>query len=252
MIDEILKSDIRAIKKGYIFDPIIECYQCLICGTRYEVGEIFTFDERMFEASRAIKEHIKRDHQGVLNTLLDLDKHYTGLTEKQNALLKDFASGLSDKAIAKKNGVAASTVRHQKFMLREKAKQAKMYLAIFESVEDMVASGDQDVLVQVHAGATMVDERYLLTLEENDKILKNYFLEGPDLKLKTLPSKEKKKIAVLRKITQAFDPDKKYSEFELNDILKKIYDDIATIRRYLIQYGFFDRTKDCSQYWIKK
>ncbi|MCK8060286.1 MULTISPECIES: DUF2087 domain-containing protein [unclassified Fusibacter] len=39
---------------------------------------------------------------------------------------------------------------------------------------------------------------------------------------------------------------------ELNERLKTISDDIARIRRYLIQYGFFDRPKDCRLYWIKK
>ncbi len=30
------------------------------------------------------------------------------------------------------------------------------------------------------------------------------------------------------------------------------YDDNATIRRYLIEYGFLDRSKDCSKYWVKE
>jgi len=97
----------------------------------------------------------------------------------------------------------------------------------------------------------MVDERYVLTVEENKKIIMNYFEESDTLRLKILPSKEKKKIVVLRKISESFDPSIKYSEKELNVILKSIFDDIATIRRYLIQYGFLDRTKDGSQYWVK-
>ena len=44
----------------------------------------------------------------------------------------------------------------------------------------------------------------------------------------------------------------KLLEKDINKILKRIYDDNATIRRYLIEYGFFDRSKDCSKYWVKE
>ena len=33
----------------------------------------------------------------------------------------------------------------------------------------------------------------------------------------------------------------KYSETELNDVLKNIYEDYASLRRSLIEYGFFTR-----------
>jgi hypothetical protein len=181
-----------------------------------------------------------------------MDKKYTGLTDKQNQLMVDISKGLSDREISKKNGLATSTVRHQRFMLREKAKQAKIYLAIYDGVENQAKFRKSDSLMVEHPGAKMVDERYWLSEEEYDKILSHYFEKGDSLKLKTFPSKEKKKIAVLRKITESFDENIRYSETQMNEILKVIYDDIATIRRYLIQYGFFDRTKDGQAYWIKK
>ena len=46
------------------------------------------------------------------------------------------------------------------------------------------------------------------------------------------------------------DPKKKYTEKELNTILVESFDDYVTIRRYLIEYGFLDRKKDGSRYWI--
>lgn len=249
MMKDFLNRDLEAIREGYVYNKEQERYECLICEAYFEDGEIFKFDDRMFTASRAIKEHVKREHHGVLNSLLSIDKKYTGLTEKQKNLLLDISMGLTDKEIAKKNGVATATVRHQKFMFREKAKQAKIYMAIFECVEQASKSDEQ--FIPAHTGATMVDERYVLTVEENEKIIMTYFEDVKSLKLKTFPSKEKKKIAVLRKITEAFDPKKKYSEIEMNEILRLVYNDIATIRRYLIQYGFLDRTKDGSQYWVK-
>ena len=64
-------------------------------------------------------------------------------------------------------------------------------------------------------------------------------------------SKEKKKIVTLQKIIEQFEPGKIYPEKEVNQILKDIYDDFPTIRRYLIEYGFMERSKDCRDYWVK-
>ena len=49
-----------------------------------------------------------------------------------------------------------------------------------------------------------------------------------------------------------FHKGKIYSKKDINKTLKRIYEDNATIRRYLIEYGFLDRSKDCSKYWVKE
>ncbi len=252
MQNKLLDLSLDEIKNGYSYNSEKRSYECLVCGKTYEEGEIFPIENRFFDARHAVARHVKIEHQGVLETLLSIDKKYSGLTEKQTDLLRDFARGLTDKEIAQKNGVAASTIRHQKFMFREKAKQAKMYLATFELVEEIAAADSGERLVKTHPGATMVDERYMLSFDENNKIIKNYFIDGDTLKLKRFPAKEKKKIAVLRKIAEQFDDSRKYTEIEINNVIEGIYEDIATIRRYLIQYGFLDRTSDCSEYWVKK
>ena len=65
------------------------------------------------------------------------------------------------------------------------------------------------------------------------------------------PKKEKQKLATLRVIIKQFDKEKQYSEKEINEILKSIYDDHVTLRRYLVEYGFLDRKDDGSAYWVK-
>lgn len=72
-----------------------------------------------------------------------------------------------------------------------------------------------------------------------------------DGKLEIFPSKEKRKLIVLQNIVNHFDGNKKYSEKEINETLKTIYSDFVTIRRSLIEYGFMNREKDCSEYWVK-
>ena len=57
------------------------------------------------------------------------------------------------------------------------------------------------------------------------------------------------KIIMLSKISDCFDLKKNYSERAVNELLQTMVEDYVTIRRYLIEYGFFKRTKDGSSYW---
>lgn len=70
-------------------------------------------------------------------------------------------------------------------------------------------------------------------------------------KLKVFPSKEKKKYVLLRFIIELFEKGKKYTEFEINDLLKPVYEDYVIIRRYLIDYGYLDRLDNGKAYWVK-
>lgn len=247
-----LEKSFEEIKNGYFYDEENKEYECMICSKRFEEGGIYDVDSKLYEAFKAIEKHIQVEHKGLLKELLKFDKKHTSLTEKQSNMLRDIASGMNDKQIAEKNEISPATVRHNRFIFREKAKQAKLYLAIFENVEKELNIKHEDKLLKPHTGAKMVDERYVITNKEQEKFEKAYFQEGNQLVLKSMPSKEKRKIAVLRRIVKEFDEEKKYTELELNKILREINPDIATIRRYLIQYGFLEREKDCSSYWVKK
>lgn len=246
----IFESSVHDIKNGYRHNASTQSYQCIICGEAFEEGEVFLVGERLFNAQRAAEAHVTHLHGDRLQQLISLDKKHTGLTDKQSALIMSIAKGRSDKEIAKTAGISLSTVRHQRFVLREKAKQAKLFLAMYEMANTMLANTDKEALVIPHDTATMVDQRYTLTTSEEQKILNTYFISFEPLKLKLMPSKEKRKIIVLKRIAAEFNRDKEYAEKELNAIIKSIYHDIATIRRYLIEYGFADRTKDCRIYWF--
>lgn len=49
-----------------------------------------------------------------------------------------------------------------------------------------------------------------------------------------------------------FELSRKYTEKEVNQILKEANPDYVTLRRYLIDYGFLDRYNDGSSYWVKE
>lgn len=79
-----------------------------------------------------------------------------------------------------------------------------------------------------------------IDLESFDrKVIRDYMT--PTGKLKTLPAQEKKLLAILRYLAQSFEMGKRYSEKEVNEIIKRFHDDFASLRRYLIDYGFMQR-----------
>jgi len=239
-------------KLGFVYDDSEACYICLVCGERFEEGEVFRVPgtERWFDAKRYAAHHVQHAHNSMLEHLLELDKKMTGLTDLQKTLIRQFASGMSDKDIVQRSGSgSASTVRNHRFVLKEKAKQAKLLLAIMELMESGAA--DAPRFMPVHAGARQVDERYVITEEEYASLMKQYFPHGPEGPLASFPKKEKRKVAVLRHISLSFKHGLKYTEKEVNALLKTFWeDDYVTLRRYLIEYGFLDRKEDGSEYWL--
>ena len=142
---------------------------------------------------------------------------------------------------------SASTIRHHRFALKEKERQARNFLAIMELMKEK--DNHAPSFVPVHKTATMVDDRYNITEEEQESITAKYFKDGV---LSKFPIKQKQKLIVLREISKYLEEQESYSEKELNQLLKTIYDDYVLIRRYLIEYGFLDRKADGSLYWLKK
>lgn len=242
-------SSIEDISKGYIYDKASESYICLICGEEFTKGIIFSEEGVLMEAAMAVKVHVGKAHGSVFEYLLSLDKKYTGLSEIQSKILEYFYSGVSDKDIIKMEGEGSeSTIRNHRFKLKEKEKQAKTFLALMTLLSKNHINDDGNKkLVQIHRRATMVDERYVTTEIEKENILKIYIVNDRIIKI---PRAEKKKIVILQYLLQKFQHNKKYTETEVNEIIKFMHEDYAALRRYLIQYGFMDREDNGSAYWV--
>ena len=224
---------------------------CIYCGKIFENEEVFPVGERFFTAKRAAQLHAE-SHTDALERIFAAGEKSLSLTENQKALLTACSQGKRDADIAKEMGISASTVRHQRFMFRERAKSARLFLAAWalaEAGKEKQTAPAEDELLLPHEGAKMVDERYVITEEEKQKILENVFISLQPLKLKVFSKKEKKKIVILRQVAGQFAADRQYTEPEVNAILKAIWEDFATMRRYLIEYGYLDRTKDGKTYW---
>ncbi|MFZ5988907.1 MAG: DUF2087 domain-containing protein [Bacillota bacterium] len=247
-IEMLHNSSIEDMKKGYIEGP--EYYECLLCGEKVEKGIIYQHEEFFCDAKKHMKIHIKKAHQSVFEYLIDQDKKTTGLSDHQSRMMRLFYEGKSDAEVQKELGIgSSSTIRNHRFVLKEKERQAKVFIVLMELFKerDKKSTG----LIPPHKTARMVDDRYNVTMDEYEEILRKYFPKGFGGPLKTFSMKEKSKIVVLRHIVKRFETNRIYSEKEVNEIIKSIYEDFATIRRYLIEYGFLDRTPDCSKYWVK-
>ncbi|SFG12894.1 hypothetical protein SAMN05660649_00793 [Desulfotomaculum arcticum] len=247
-LDLIWNAAAEEIKNGYV--EAEGYYICLLCGKKIEKGVIYPEEDMLYEAGRYMRVHIEKEHASVFDYLIQLDKRLTGLTEHQKKLLQLFYQGKSDSEVQKEMGIgSASTIRNHRFVLKEKERQAKVFLVLMELLKDK--NSRSPGYLPPHITAKMIDDRYNITQEESEKILKKYFPAGTDGPLKTLDMKEKNKLVVLREIARRFEADKFYDEKEVNTILKTAYDDFVTLRRYLIEYGFMDRKPDGSRYWLK-
>ncbi|MBN2219982.1 MAG: DUF2087 domain-containing protein [Kosmotogaceae bacterium] len=239
------ESSIEELEAGY--KVLDDEYVCLTCGMSFKKGVIFgNPNEILMEAEMAMKEHISRDHVSPFHSILMLDRKYTGLSEQQQTMMEFFYEGLDDKEISKKLNLSQSTVRNHRFRLKEKARQAKIFLVLHEMMECSI--NKEDRIVDVHRNATMIDERYVVTENERAERLAKFFSESGELI--RFPKKQKDKVIVLREIAGAFEPGLKYSEEEVNNKLKKFYDDYVLLRRYLIEYGLIERKPDGSSYWL--
>jgi len=90
----------------------------------------------------------------------------------------------------------------------------------------------------------------VLSEMELHDIYEQYFEKGDELVLKSFPSKQKRQHGVCLFIVKALDTNKRYTEKEINEVLKPIYHDFVMIRRYLVDLGLISRTNDGSAYWV--
>ena len=246
------KLTVEEIRQGYHFDGDKSAYVCNYCGRVFEEGQVFPMGDRYYAPERAVRMHTETEHEGSLSQLIESGGKSNTLTDTQKTLLELFGQGMSDGEIASKLGISASTVRHQKFTFREKAKQAKYYLALYEEAFSTQGSKRKaDDIVDIPNTVTMMDDRYVITEKERARMLKSEFESLEPLRLRHYPLKAKRQVVVLSEIAKLLEFGKKYSEAETREMLKAVYSDYSLLRRYLVDYGFMDRTKDGSEYWLR-
>ncbi|MFE4114821.1 DUF2087 domain-containing protein [Priestia sp. YIM B13448] len=240
------ESSFEDMKKGY--GESEDHYHCLLCGESIEKGIIYPVEGVFYEAKRYMKLHVEQQHGSVFQHLIELDKEVTGLSDHQKNLVKFFKEGKSDSDIQKEMGIgSSSTIRNHRFTLKKKERQAKVFLTLMELLND----GEEEKAVPVTNMAPRRSQRYSVSDEEREKILAKNFPQGLNGPLRTFHLQEKHRLVVLEELSGHFDFGSTYTEKEVNDMLTPFYDDYAVLRRYLIEYGFLERSADGSSYWRK-
>lgn len=243
-------ASLEEIKRGYMEDG--PAYICVCCGYRTEAGIIYPEDGVLYEAARYMRVHIENVHGSVFEYLLELDKSVTGLSDVQRGLLSQFYEGKKDAEVQKTLGIgSASTIRNHRFVLKEKERQAKIFLALMELLKskDTQAPAEWVSPVTRHEH-TIHPNSFDITEQDLEKVLNKYFPEGTGGRLTTFHMQQKHKYIVLIEIAKRFETERKYSEKQVNELLKEVHDDYVEIRRYLVDYGLLEREPDGSQYWL--
>ncbi|WP_366347079.1 DUF2087 domain-containing protein [Paenibacillus amylolyticus] len=243
-------ASLEEIKRGYMEEGA--AYTCVCCGYRTEAGIIYPEEGVLYEAARYMRVHIEKVHGSVFEYLLGLDKSVTGLSDVQRGLLAQFHEGKKDAEVQKALGIgSASTIRNHRFVLKEKERQAKIFLALMELLKskDTQAPAEWVPPVTRH-GHTIHPGSFDITEQDRQKVLNKYFPEGTGGPLTTFHMQQKHKYIVLTEIAKRFDPERQYSEKQVNELLKEVHDDYVEIRRYLVDYGLLEREPDGSRYWL--
>jgi len=79
------------------------------------------------------------------------------------------------------------------------------------------------------------------------KVLETFM--SPEGRLLQFPAQQKKEEAVLRYIVRTFEPGRRYSEKEVNEMLSEFHEDTARLRRNLVVFGFMEREGGGGDYW---
>lgn len=88
-------------------------------------------------------------------------------------------------------------------------------------------------------------------LSEEEQIRVAYYT--PDGRLRALPAQSGKTEAVLRPMLAAFELGERYAEPEVNERLSRYHEDVALLRRYLVDLGLLRRQVELGRvpvYWI--
>jgi predicted transcriptional regulator len=141
----------------------------------------------------------------------------------------------------------ASTVSHHLSKLAKVglvSARADSYYNVYQLDEKALELKSRSLFSQENLAASVVN---VDANAYDNKVVKDYLRK--DGGLKTIPAQRKKLDAVLRHVAKAFKPGKRYSEKQVNEILKNYHADTASLRRELVGSGIMKREGGGGDYW---
>lgn len=111
----------------------------------------------------------------------------------------------------------------------------KQLVAQIEKLPDEEASESDD---------SWIDELDIQDWER--EVLRSYTANG---RITQIPTKQKRLLVILRWLATKFQPEVKYTEADVNAILKEYHSDFVSLRRDLVDFGFLRRERNGAAYW---
>ena len=101
-----------------------------------------------------------------------------------------------------------------------------------------------DVLRRPLSDIVFLAQPEMATRVEEDayrkKVLETFLSRG---RLTQFPAQRSKQQVILERLAEEFEPDREYTEREVNRILVEFYDDVALLRRGLVSQGLMERAE---------
>ena len=141
----------------------------------------------------------------------------------------------------------ASTVSHHLGFLKHVglvSAQAEGYYNVYQLEEKALQDKSRRLFSPAELSTAIRD----VDMEAYDhKVIADFSL--PDGSLKEIPAQRKKLEIILRHVVQVFEPGTRYTEKQVNEMLKKFHTDTATLRRELVGYHLMQRQGGGGEYW---
>jgi hypothetical protein len=141
-------------------------------------------------------------------------------------------------------GVKEPTVSHHLSIMKELGLvtvRAEGNVRIY-GLDPLSLEGMSRDLFSKNGLATLVTHE---AMEEWEQKVISTFMDGE--RIKEMPSRQKKKLVILRWLLEKFESGREYAESEVNEIIKKHHYDYPSLRRYLIDFKLMARDKGI--YW---
>ncbi len=154
---------------------------------------------------------------------------------------------LSVEDLAQRLDLAASTVSHHLKALQSAdlvSRRRDQYYALYSLTEGWLDRPLRDFVSISDADKQAQSDRQLAA---DTKVLRRFFERG---QLRAMPRQKKKRDLVLDFFAAAFEPGRTYAEREVNEAIRRHYDDHCAVRRYLVDRGTLERS--AGQYRLRE
>lgn len=154
---------------------------------------------------------------------------------------------LSVEQLAEMLGLNSSTISHHLSKLSKVglvSARAEGYYSVYQLELSALNDMAQRLLSKDMLPAVAAD----VDMDAYDRKVLNTYL-SPEGSLLAFPVQLKKEQAIMRYIVKVFEPNRRYSEKQVNEILSRFSEDTARLRRNLVGFGLMEREGGGGDYW---